>query len=569
VVVVIRENSMITKYNFYDGIPVGVREFQEYFDTIKKSANAALMFAFFESNEEVINSTVGGYLENAPVVLKALPTGIAGSSAYVLSGVNGSIGTLFLKGSAYFDTYEVPLVDGVDDVRVATWELLGTDGEYKIDGNLHFTLADNPLPLHVIRKVEGGAVMERGLYDIRYNGIPQMNDASSFYDNDGRLADIRFSKLILGAEYPYPVLASKYVYTSRHQSLSFFRSKFASNARLGYFDLMFPHSNFVVEGAIIILRRVVGNGNILYLNVLEDTTPGPVIKPNRFKLVDKARGIVRFNLTDDFITNLKINALEPDAAVSFEIICPEILMEEISNNVVYYRSRYGGISYSASENAEILRYVDTGSRLEPIATQKLSTSNNDVILSEKKTRTPSTILAVKYYADPIIDPKKQTNKYIPDTFMLFFTNGIITPNPDGVLGSLDINKTSWYNWDANISEYKPVNRLERANIGLIDTIDIPYTKGIIFNPRQEVKKEKVGLSEWTYVHDSKRTIGTKNEFVRRDAAIPEPHHVNPVMTKMILPADELLRVPQNEQMHIALSYTVDGILTVDGYLIVT
>lgn len=558
---------MIIKYNFYDGIPVGVREFQEYFDTIKKSANASLLFAFFESNEEVINTTVGGYLESAPVIIKELPTGITGSSAYVLSGVKGT-GTLFLKGTAYFDTYEIPLINDINDLHVASWDILATLGNYKADGNLHFSLAETNFPLRVIRKKEGTQVLEKGLYDIRYNGIPQINDSSTVYDNAGRLVGLRFNKLVLGAEYPYPVLSKKFVPLHRPQALSFYKTRFASNARLGYFDLMFPHSNFVIEGAIVILRRVAPNGTVLYLNVLQDTTSGPAVKANRFKVVDRARGILRFNLSDDFITNLKLVSTEPDANVTFEIICPEILTEEVSNNVVYYRSRYGGISYSASENAEILRYVDNGTRLEPIPTQKLSTSNNDIILYEKKTRTPSTILAVRYFADPIIDPKKQTNKYFPDIFTLFFSNGIITSVPDDILGSLEINKTSWYNWDASVAEYKPVHRLERANIGLIEKVDIPYTTGIVFNPRQEIKKEKVGLSEWVYVHDNKRTLGFKNEFVRRDAHIPEPHHINPPMTRMTLPVDEPLRIPEDEQMHMSLSYKIEGILTVDGFLIV-
>lgn len=559
---------MIMKYNFYDGIPVGVREFQEYFDTIKKSANASLLFAFFESNEEIINSTVGGYLENAPIELKGLPTGISGTFGYVISGVGNKSGTLFLKGGSYFDTYEIPYINGVEDIEVTRVEILATSGEYQADGKLHFNRGNTLLPVRSIRKKEGSSVVEQGFYDIRFNGIPQINDDSVDYDEQGRVQEIVFQKLILGAEYPHPVLARKFVPTHKPQSLSFYRSTFASNTRLGYFDLMFPHSNFVSEGAIIILRRVTPNGTVIYSNVLEDLTPSSTVKANRFKVVDKARGILRFNLTEDFIKTLKVNANEPDANVTFEIISPEILMEEVSNNVVYYRSRYGGISYASSENAEILRYTDDGGRLDVIAPQKLSTSNSDVILYEKKTKTPSTILAVRYVAEPIVSVEKQTNKYNPDIFTLYYSSGVITSDASSILGTLDINKASWYNWDANIIEYKPVHRIERASIGLIVSGDITYTQGIIFNPRLEVKKEKVGLAEWTYVHESKKTVGVINEFVRRDAAIPEPHHVNPVMTKMILAADEYLRIPENEQMRIGIRYTVEGTLVADGYLIV-
>lgn len=564
---------MITKFNFYDGVPVGVREFQEFFDNIKRSANAALMFAFFESNEEVIRNTTGGYLEDAPVVIKGFETGST-AKAYVLSGVN-AFGTLFIKGKSYFDTYEIPLVEKVEDIPTYTWDLLATHGDSRTDGKLYYEPLPNnevEIPVRVIRPGMNGLV-EKGLTEIRYNGIPQETDSIATYDLDDRLTSLVFPKITLGAEYPHPLLGKKYIKTNTHHTLEFYRTNFNSNKQMGYFDLMFPFSNFIIEGAIIILRRVTPGGVKLYQNVQEDVTPGRQVKANRFKVIDRARGIVRFNLTKDYLSNLKVSSNEADNEVDFEIICPEILMEEVSNNVVYYRSRYGGISYAASDNSEILRYVDGGNRLELIPTQKLNTSSNDVILYEKKTRTPSTILAVRYMSDPVVSGAKQSNKYLPDIITLFFSNGIITSEPEEVLGVMAINKTSWYNWDASKAEYTPINRLERANVGLISTKDLEYISKtgktpIIFNPRQEVRKEKVGLSEWVYTHYSKRTLGVKNEFVRRDAHIPEPHHVNPVITKMTLVEDESLRVPEDEQMNIRLYYTVEGNLTIDGFLLV-
>jgi hypothetical protein len=94
------------------------------------------------------------------------------------------------------------------------------------------------------------------------------------------------------------------------------------------------------------------------------------------------------------------------------------------------------------------------------------------------------------------------------------------------------------------------------------------------NPLNPIFRYNSGASNNYYVHQSKvglpENVGKVEEYVRRDAALPEPHYINPPIVKMFLASGETLHITENHQMAVKRKYTIqnDAVLTVDGMLVV-
>ena len=73
---------MLTKFNFYDGVPVGPDNFSEFFNTVQSNVDAVLTLAF-DSNGATDLSDTGGHLQTNPVEYRLLDT--SQGSYWVLS----------------------------------------------------------------------------------------------------------------------------------------------------------------------------------------------------------------------------------------------------------------------------------------------------------------------------------------------------------------------------------------------------------------------------------------------------------------------------------------------------
>ena len=92
--------------------------------------------------------------------------------------------------------------------------------------------------------------------------------------------------------------------------------------------------------------------------------------------------------------------------------------------------------------------------------------------------------------------------------------------------------------------------------------------GSLINPMQPLTISNSALPAYTYAYRDKVTLGSIDKYARVDAAIPEPHYVNPTIVKMTLPADEVLVITNDHQMSVHRRYKVEGRLVVDGFLII-
>lgn len=548
------EKYMITKYNFYDSVPVGVAEFSEFFKTIQSTLDSVLLFSF--SNTTGLSfSEAGGFVESNPVKVVQF-TNSNGKNMFVLSGVEKD-GIIFTKSGSFFSEV-VPVVTDLASLNIIEWTLLASSGAY-IPNQKDLIYSTN-LPYRIA--YANGTHLDFGAYEYRYNGVPQRDSAvRSILDDTGKVIEIRASAFTFGAEYPHPILNKKYVNTSVGMTLSDYIRIFGSSTNgEGYFDLKFSYTNFSVEGSQIILRRLI-SGNPFYIYLPQDFSGGFGVKENTYKIIDKARGILRIKLTSSFLSQFKSSA-ETDSQVDFEIIAPELLVEELNNGVISYKSRYGSVFSGTTNNIELLSLNQVLGEyiLQRVPVEKINSSNSEIIFSERFANSSDMVLAVRYSGIAEVQEEKQKAKYYPDVISLFFTAAVQDNLPGDVIAAVDINKTSWYNWDVSSREYKPVNRLEKAYLKLVSPRD-----GVAgFNPVNPILKFAAGKAEFTYVYPSKTTLGTRDEFVRRDAAIPEPQHINPIAIKTVLAQDETLTVNVNEQMVLRKNYTVNGNLIVNG-----
>ena len=302
---------MLTKFNFYEGVPVGPDNFNNFFTAVMKNSDAVLTLAFGDGTIDYN----GGHLATKSVEYRVLET--TNGNFYVLSAKDAildeiinpdgsasgifspskSKGIIFSKSNDRYFSEEIPYIrtstvpfgytgdlryKACEDVPVLEWQTVGTgynQADFVATGNFVYRKNIPTAPYRLIKEVSGGDFInytykiDTGVMDLRYNGVPQTGTNSNdlrFYtaaqaskdryeSKSGYIYDVGGNKvtlntLTLGAEYPHPLYLGKYKFgTVEGQILSDWKANFGDSS--GYINLLFPYSNFGSFSAHIILRR--------------------------------------------------------------------------------------------------------------------------------------------------------------------------------------------------------------------------------------------------------------------------------------------------------------------------
>lgn len=648
---------MLMNFKFYEGVPVGPDNLGDFFTSVQRSTDAVLSLAFGSAG--TLNSNGGG-LSNRPVEYRVLQSS-NGTSYYTLSAQravldkNGlfdpeeSKGIAFFKYNSRYFTEEINYIrtagsdqgypqemrhKAFEDVTVHSWETVasGFDPESYVTRKELTYVTNIPLnPYRLIKEVslndpEGvyTYLVDKGVMDLRYNGIPQSqtnsNDTRFYTSNpssrtryesragyifsDGTAANkITLKGVTLGGEHPYPVVKGKFKFgTTEGMDLKGWRDAFGPSTTSPYIDVRFAHSNFGTMEAHIIIRRsfdpyIDGDGVIgtvrdpKYVYIKEDTTSGTSVAEGHFKVLDKAKGVVRVNVDSATLSFLKESPTESPAKIRFTIVNPEQLIESSSDNgVVRFRSRYGKVFTGEYLDTELvtLFYDYKTSRIEVNRiTEGINTdSDTDVLYSDKSSSVKNVVLALRYPGKPIIDVEAQKNKYYPDVLSMFYvplipfsptevnSSGTVT-DISSIEAFVELNRADWYNQDVPNREYKPVSRKDEIKVSLKKVGE--YVGGfdpIVFNPLQPIFRENSGASQNYYLHSRKvarpENVGEIEEYVRRDAALPEPHYINPPITKTFLESGDTLNITPGFQMTAFINYVLEenSELIVNGQFII-
>jgi len=657
---------MLTKYNFYEGVPVGPDNFSGFYNTLFQNSDAIMALAFASGGTTEVNNT-GGHLQSQPVTFKLVRSS-TGTYFYVLSSriarteksddgsdvfsAENSSGTIFGKlGKRYF-TEDIPYIrspgtpygtteeQAIEDMRVYSWETIATGfdaDEYLGTRKLVYKVNIPLNPFRVVKEynkaVEAPTYkIEQGVMDLRYNGIPQpqlnSNDMRLYtpiIESVSRYARNAYTvgtngasnklvledKLIFGAEHPHPMSKGKFRYgTVEGLNKSGWLDNFGvSNNK--YIEVRFPFANFTTEQAHIILRRssdmyydsrngIPTRTDPKYVHLQEDSSGGSEVQDGFFKVMDRAKGIIRINASQTLLLSyLRNSSQESISDIRFTILCPEQLLESYEeDSTIRYRTRYGKVftgSYLDTELVSVSYEPATGRFDVNRITEGINNEDGtDVIYVDRTAAVKTVLLAIRYPAKVKIESEPQRLKYIPDTLSMFYVAAVplsnsTTPgsvaNVNDIVTFVETNKYSWYNQDVKNREYRPVSRAERAYVSLASTLGVIGNGALdgsglggnklpTLNPLNPIFRYNSGASENYYVHRSKVSlpvnVGTKEEYVRRDAALPEPHYINPPIVKMFLASGESLHITTDHQMSVKRKYTVqnDAVLVVDGYLFV-
>lgn len=567
--------------------------------------------------------------------------------------VDNSKGVLFAKTSKRYFTEEIPYIrspgtaygtteeQAIEDMRVYSWETIATGfdtTEFLNSRNLVYK-ANIPLsPYRVVKELSNSAEgytykIDQGIMDFRYNGIPQpqINGNDTRFYTPSPASKSRYvgrgaysfgslqntnqvtigSNLILGAEYPHPLSKGQFKFgTVEGLNRSDWISAFGTESQK-YIEVKFPFANFTTEQAQIIVKRSFDQyydnktGEIYtpepkYLHIQEDVSGGLDVRDGFFKVMDKAKGIIRLNVSQTLIMSyLRLTASEVISDIRFTIVCPEQLLESYEeDSTTRYRTRYGKVftgSYLDTELVSVSFEPKTGRFSVNRITEGINNEDGtDVLYVDRSASVKTMLLALSYPAKPKIETEPQKLKYIPDILSMFYIAAVPASNTTGenvvskvedIVAYVEVNKASWYNQDVKAREYKPVARAERAFIslasskanignGAVDGVGNGGDKLTVLTPLKPVFRYNSGPSENYYVHKTKvglpQNIGKKEEYVRRDAALPEPHYINPPIIKMFLQSGESLHITEGHQMIVRRKYTIqnDAVLKVDGYLFV-
>ena len=559
---------MLVNMNFYEGVPVGPSDFSEFFRSVKKNVDSLLIYTLSSSFAQNNLSANGGYVIGGELEIAEM------SGFYVLRSRNiNKKGILFAKDPSngrYF-VEEYPYFTEIKDMPVVAWEILASGNDKSLLGNdktrVELVYPNKILPKYPImweKDINGNYIIQsRKYYSVRYNGVPQ-----GAYDL--KQDSLVFTKLQLGAEYPWPVDAKgTFVDTTVPRTFYEWTQVLGQN---GVIYLRFPNSNFSIDTPILLMRErsVDSSGTLVYSYhaLREDKSFDNEVATNSFKVIDKAKGIVKIKITEQFVKYvLKSNKNSP----AFDFIVPEQLVSVINNGIVEYKTRFGSIYNGDTSQVELLSLNFKGNELilNRIIDDLSNTPGTDTIYVDRAKTVGDILLAVKYDAVPRVETTAQRNKFFPDIITLFYSTGVPASSVAGasrVRAIVENNKASWYNQNVAIAEYRPVNRMDKSFVTLVgaDWLSTPD----LINPIQPLTISNSALPAYTYGYKDKVTLGTVDKYVRADAKVPEPHYVNPTIVKMTLPQDELLIIYEDQQMSVHRRYKIDGRIIVDGLLII-
>lgn len=641
---------MLTNIKFYESVPIGGNNFSEFFKTVQQTSDAVLSMAF--GLDYTINVT-GGSLPNRPVEYRSL-TSSDGAVYFCLSAKNAiyksngslneaeSSSVIFAKvGTRYASEY-IPYIRalgydqnmtdrylGFEDLPVYYWEVLATAFDIPSMINKKQLTYKNNIPLspyrvskeYNISKSEHSFLVEKGVMDVRYNGVPQTevnsNDLRFYTANPASLSryqsksayifgnsnQLTLTQVQLGAEYPEPTVSGKYKYgTVEGCKLDEWKNNFGTKE--GYLEIRFPYTNFAAGESAILIKRTEdpyfdSNGGVIgtyndpkYVYLPEDSSSGPEIASGCYKIIDKNRSIIRVNVTNNTLEGLRTTSSETLDNIRFTVISPEKLLEAIGENgITRYYSRYGRVFTGEYTKTELVNlFYDQGTTSIQVnrLTEGVNTEpSTDLIFSDKSSAIQGGIYAIAYPANALIDIESQKNKYYPDVVSMYYVPVVpFFPVPVADLGLdlpalkekykefdavvdvseieayLEKNLTSWYNQDVIEREYKPVPRKEEYRVSLkkkgrlVGGID-----PLKFDPTVLILRGNAGPSLNYYVHvrktDWPENVGKIDEYVRRDAALPEPHYIDPPITKTFLEYEDTLEIKAGHQMFSGIQYSLE------------
>ena len=504
---------MLTKINTYEGVPIGNKNFDEFFNYVREFLSANFNFSTY------LNEQGGGFFprnENPPYfsyVQKGaynffMPT-IEQDDLY------GSDGNEFFKFTKYGPTTENP--------EVLTWELLPTLGSF-VDGFYEFSndsITQKVLPYNPVNLSETST---DGYNFVSFNGVyqePVKNYGFSISTPSGenafRKQSLRLFNIQLGAESPVPIDSSKRFKSGLgYSAFPFVPStgiSFNEFSSLFNQELVFENTNFSIGGHILLTREtsIVGVTEKAYQYVPRDETSGTSVKLGHYKVIDSANGKIKLNISFSQLDSL-ITTSERASSLSefsseegiyenlkFHVVSPEQLFFDPQENVTNYRSSYGPV-YTGNENEVLVVEVFESNGVYQVNddVESIATFPGDIILQDDTgVYDNSFILALSYPAEVNIEKyiNNQKNNYHLDVFRLYYhagnsgnptisQSGVDVPN---IFAFVEHNPSSWYNKRNSDGEYLPVNRTINSYLSFINLNErnsSEFSDVVVFDPNK-------------------------------------------------------------------------------------
>lgn len=463
---------MITKLNTYEGVPLGASNFEDYLSYVRSFLGANFGFS---TN---ILSNDGGFFES-DLFVYSQKGATAHTGIYAFSP-SGSVakGNLFGRKGGEFYRFEV--LNAVSDIpQVYRWDMLATEATQTGSGSLRYsnTGADNmQLPYRPVQTQDGGNNYSNGYYAVTLNGIPQsLSDYTFTMSGAGaqfRTQHLDINTTTLGAEYPEPVTGGRYDST-------FFDGLLTYHSLRNVYDstLTFSHTNFGVDyGGHILIYRAGGVDN-KFVYIPQDISSSAEPAPGTYKVVDSAKGIIKLNVTSAQLLNLSFDGeVGFDwETVNFTVVSAEQLQEATVGGVSSFFSRYGAVYNGDTGSVLLVNYVYDGQEhlVSEVSEGDIATSIGSTLVRDTSgSFGDSVILAIKYKAVNNMSEinLSQTSRYVPDTFQVYYSPGIMRSETAGtsvIRALVQHNQTSWYNRDSLESSYFPVPRAEQTFFSLL------------------------------------------------------------------------------------------------------
>lgn len=479
---------MITKLNTYEGVPIGGNNFEDFLSYVRAFLGANFGF----STNALTNQ--GGYFSDDEFVFEERTAVDPFNRAYFFVPDTREFGNLFGRRGTEYYRFEVLNATPPLEPQVNVWTLLPSTTESPELDEFVFTNTseeDKLLPYRPLRKNSSDEYLE-GYLDVRFNGTPQERNVDytvSFSTvSNFREQSLQFNRMRLGAEFPEPIV------NSRYDSSMLDPEEGITRAQLEGPDfesrLTFPFTNFSTEfGGHIVLWRKVGAVNYFAYMQQDLGSEGP-IPSGRYRVLDFARGIIELNISTDQLNRLRIPTDGPNPAtdIPFIVVSAEQLLEDTSGGATSHLSRYGGLYNGSASDVILAEYIFDGSStvVRHIPDSFYSSSLGSVLLEDvNQSFTDGIILAIQYYGIPNKEALEsvQRNRYKPDVFKLYYNTGIVIP--DGTTSTIrsvvETNPGSWYNRDVLSAEYFPVPRVDESFYSLI-TEDEAGNFSDVFDP---------------------------------------------------------------------------------------
>lgn len=481
---------MITNLITHESVPIGGNNFEEFLSYVK-----GFLGANFGFSTNVLDNQ-GGYFEDDAFQYYVEPGPSGEGTAKFFAPSVKPVGNMF--GRIDNDYYRFKVLNMASDPpQIHKWEVLLTDSNSP--DNLQYRNIDmdqRKLPYRPITFSQSGGYYRYGYRSVRMNGIPQEDTTVSYNYTGNSFAEqsIILNRVTLGAEFPEPV------YEGRFDPMDDFTKTVLEDD----YDstVVFSYSNLSTDfgGHILLWREVTGNH--LFSYVRQDLSSGEEVSPGRFKVLDYARGVVKFNLTLAQMSELTpAGDPTPPEDIPFKIVSAEQFKEENLGGIGHYYTRYGNVYNGDTGSSIFAEYIFDGNDhiVRHIPPTDYFSSIGDLVLQDVNGRyDDSIILGIKYFAVPDADEfsRVQTTRYTPDTIQLYYHTGIVNLDPDTKIRSVvEQNNSSWYNRDVRDAEYFPVPRAQETYLVYIHEDEASLFSDV-FNPNQSFKiVDTIGIAD--------------------------------------------------------------------------